>query len=430
MSAARILYVVLDGLGDRPVPALADRTPLEAAATPHLDRLAAAGQQGLVTTVGEGLAPESDVAVMAILGYDPRRYHAGRGPLEAVGVGLPFREGDLALRGNFATGGAGRRIVDRRVGRTLTSDEARALADALTAQLRLEAAPARVVVAASIGYRCAVVFYPEDGRLSAQVSNTDPAYARVGGLGVALSTFTDDVAVCQPLDDSAEAAAAAALVNEFTEKSRAILDAHPVNVRRQAEGKLPANLILLRDAGDHLPRVPSMTERFGLRWGCFVEMPVERGIARFLGMSVVEVPHRAGAPRADVYRAWAERALDVLPAHDALYLHLKGPDEPGHDGDAEGKRRVIEEIDAHFFGTLAPRLDLATTLVAVTADHATPCALRGHAADPVPLLLAGAGVAPDGAGRFTERAAAGGALGRLSGVEIVPLLVGRRTAGR
>ncbi|MDR7481903.1 MAG: alkaline phosphatase family protein [Armatimonadota bacterium] len=426
MSPAKILYVVLDGLGDRPTPALGGRTPLEAAATPHLDRLAAVGQQGLVTTVGEGIAPESDVAVTAILGYDPMRYHTGRGPLEALGVGLPFHDGDLALRGNFATGGEGRRIVDRRVGRTLTAEEARALAESVTAQVRLEAAPARVVVAASIGYRCAVVFYPQAGRLSAQVSNTDPAYARVGGLGVALNAFTEEVVPCTALEDTAEARAAAALVNEFTEKSRALLDAHPVNARRRAEGKLPANLILLRDGGDHLPRVPSMEERFGLRWGCFVEMPVERGIARSLGMSVVEVPHRAGAPRAEVYRAWAARALEVLPAHDGLYLHLKGPDEPGHDGDAEGKRRVIEEIDAHFFGTLLAGLDLAATLVAVTADHATPCALRGHAADPVPLLLAGAAVTGDGAGRFTERDAAGGALGRLRGVEIVPLLVARR----
>ncbi|MDR7521194.1 MAG: 2,3-bisphosphoglycerate-independent phosphoglycerate mutase [Armatimonadota bacterium] len=426
MSRTKILYVILDGAGDRPIAALGGRTPLEAAATPHLDRLAAAGQQGLVTTVGEGIAPESDVAVTAILGYDPMVYHAGRGPLEALGADLAFGDGDLALRGNFATGGEGRRILDRRVGRNLTSEEAHALAEAVTAQIRLESAPATVVVAASIGHRCAVVFHPLEGRLSAKISNTDPAYGRVGGLGVALATFKDEVAECVPLDDSAEARTAAALVNEFTWKSRAIMDAHPVNVRRRAEGKPPGNLILVRDGGDHLPSVPPMRERFGVRLGCFVEMPVERGIARYLGMGIVEVPHRAAAGRSEVYQAWARRALEVLPQFDGLYLHLKGPDEPGHDGDCPAKRRVIEEIDAHFFGTLLPGLALDEAVVAVTADHATPCELRGHSADPVPLLVSGAGTAPDGAGRFTESAAARGALGHLRGMEILPLLVGRR----
>lgn len=426
MSQAKILYVILDGLGDWPIAGLGGRTPLAAAATPHLDRLAAAGQQALVTTVGEGIAPESDVAVTAILGYDPTIYHAGRGPLEALGAGLDFKTGDLALRGNFATGGEGKKILDRRVGRNLLTEEARALADAVTSQIRLDTSPARVVVASSIGYRCAVVFYPVRGRLSGQVSNTDPAYARVGGLGVALPTFKEEVAECVPLDGSPDARAAAALINEFTVRSRAILDAHPVNARRQAEGKPAANLILVRDAGDHLPQVPPMRERFGITLGCFVEMPVERGIARYLGLGVVEVPHSASATRAEIYRGWARRAVEVLPQYDGLYLHLKGPDEPGHDGDADAKRRVIEEIDEHFFGTLLPAVDLSATVIAVTADHATPCALRGHSADPVPLVVAGAGTPADHAGRFTEADAVRGTLGHLRGVDILPLLVGRR----
>jgi 2,3-bisphosphoglycerate-independent phosphoglycerate mutase len=422
----KILYVILDGVGDRPIPSLGGRTPLEAAHTPHLDRLAASGEQGLVTTVGEGIAPESDVAVVAILGYDPMVYHVGRGPLEALGAGLDFGGGDLALRGNFATGGEGALIVDRRVGRNLSSVEARVLAEAVTAQINLESAPARVIAAATIGHRCAVVFYPTQGRLSAQISNTDPAYARIGGMGVARATFGNQVEECVPLDGSAEARAAAALVNEFTRKSRKIMDAHPLNAQRRAEGKLAGNLILLRDGGDHLPQVPSIHERFGVRLGCFVEMPVERGIARYLGMGVVEIPHGTSGSRAEAYHTWARRALEVLPQYDGLYMHLKGPDEPGHDGDFTAKQQVIEEIDAHFFGTLLPALDPSTAIVAVTADHATPCEVRGHSPDPVPLLIGGGVTTPDGAGRFTEAAAARGALGHLRGIEILPLLVGRR----
>ncbi|MDQ7843739.1 MAG: alkaline phosphatase family protein [Armatimonadota bacterium] len=417
----KILYVILDGLGDRPSPALGGQTPLEAAPTPHLDRLAAEGRQGTVITVGKGVAPESDVAVMAILGYDPLRYHAGRGPLEALGSGLPFKDGDLALRGNFATLGEGWTIVDRRVGRNLTSEEARALAEAVNSELRLRQGPADVTVRATIGHRCAVVFYPREGRLSAKISNTDPAYARMEGLGVAVVNPGREVMECTPLDDSPEAWISAELVNEFTRKSREIMDGHPVNQRRRAEGKPPGNVILVRDAGDHLPRVPSIKDRFGVEIGCFVEMPVERGIARLLGMSIIEVPPSA-RDRESAYRTWAHRAAEEIRRHGGLYLHLKGPDEPGHDGDCAAKRDVIALIDRAFFGELLPRIDRREVILAVTADHATPCALRGHSADPVPLLIAGPGVQPDATTAFGEREAAKGDLGLLFGVDIMPLL--------
>lgn len=418
----KILYVVLDGLGDRPVPELDGKTPLEAAPTANLDRLAAAGRQGTVITVGKGIAPESDVAVMAILGYDPLRYHAGRGPLEALGAGLAFHEGDLALRGNFATVGEGWEIVDRRVGRNLSSSEAQALASTVNEQVRLATTAVQVVLRATIGHRCVVVFHPREGRLSAKISNTDPAYARVGGLGVAKAHAGTQVEDCQPLDDSPEAWTAAELVNEFTRKSREVLDGHTVNRQRREQGRVPANLILLRDAGDHLPPVPSIRERFGVEFGCFVEMPVERGIATLLGMAIIEVPPSAG-DREGAYRTWARRAVDELPHHDGLYLHLKGPDEPGHDGDCAGKRDVIALIDRCFFGEVLPKLALDNTIIAVTADHATPCAMRGHSADPVPLLVAGGGLTPDGSHTFSEREAASGALGLLLGVDIMPLLV-------
>lgn len=419
----RVLYVILDGLGDRPVPELDGRTPLEAAATPNLDRLADAGRQGTVITVGKGIAPESDVAVMAVLGYDPMRYHAGRGPLEALGAGLPFRDGDLALRGNFATVGEGWSIVDRRVGRNLTSPEAKALADAVTEQVRLQQGPADFVVRASRGHRCAVVLYPREGRLSAQITNTDPAYARLKGMGVAKAVAGNTVEECTPLDDSPEAWISAELVNEFTRKSREAMDAHAVNQRRRAEGKMPGNAILVRDAGDHLPAVPSMQERFGIAFGCFVEMPVERGIATLLGMTVIEVPPSEGNVEA-VYRQWAHRAAEEIGRHGGLYMHLKGPDEPGHDGNAAAKRDIIALIDRAFFGELLPRLDLRDVLVAVTADHATPCGLKTHSDDPVPLLVSGAGIKPDTTRRYSEREAAGGDLGVLAGVDIMPLLTG------
>jgi 2,3-bisphosphoglycerate-independent phosphoglycerate mutase len=182
----KLLYVCLDGLGDDPVPELDHRTPLEAAETPFLDALATRGSTGTVVTVGPGIAPESDIAVFAILGYDPREEHPGRGVVEAVGVGMDFRDGDLAYRVNFATADWPR-IVDRRVGRDLTSEESQALATEVNERLRLPGATFEL--RATVEHRGVLVIRADEGTLSAEVTNTDPAYAKQGSLGVALETF-------------------------------------------------------------------------------------------------------------------------------------------------------------------------------------------------------------------------------------------------
>jgi 2,3-bisphosphoglycerate-independent phosphoglycerate mutase len=412
----RLLYVCLDGLGDDPVPEFDGRTPLEAARTPFLDRLAERGATGSVVTVGEGIAPESDIAVFAILGYDPREEHPGRGVVEAVGVGMGFQDGDLAYRVNFATA-EWPRIVDRRVGRDLTSEESAALAREVNERLRLPGASFEL--RATVEHRGALVIRAEDGDLSANVTNTDPAYRKEGHLGVALETFEPEVARCEPLDASEGARRAADLTNAFVEESARILDASEVNAERRRRGKLPGNLILTRDGGDHRPRLEPIDRRFGPSWGCFVEMPVERGIAMLLGMAPVDAPRLA---READYASWASLAAEALEGYDALYVHIKGPDVPAHDGRAEDKRDVIELIDRAFFGEVLPRIDQSRTIVAVTADHSTSCVRKAHTAEPVPLVVSGPGVAADGSTTFGERACAEGSLGRLRGVEIVPRL--------
>jgi 2,3-bisphosphoglycerate-independent phosphoglycerate mutase len=414
----QLLYVCLDGLGDDPVPELDGRTPLEAAATPVLDRLAAGGSQGLVHTVGRGIAPESDIAVFAILGYDPREDHPGRGVLEALGAGMDFQDGDLALRVNFATQEDGV-IVDRRVGRDLPSDQAAALADEVNRSLDLPGAT--FVLRATVEHRGALVVRSVDGRLSANVTNTDPAYAKEGSLGVALETFESRAARAEPLDDSEEARRAAELTNTFVAGAAAVLERSSINAARRSEGRLAANLVLTRDGGDHVPDLEPIRDRFGPEWGCFVEMPVERGIALVLGMGEVDTP--TGMARREQYAAWAELAADALGGYDALYVHIKGPDVPAHDGRADEKRRVIEDIDASFFAEILPGLDRRKVVLAVTADHATSCVRRAHTSDPVPLVVNGPGVASDATAAFGERAASGGALGVLMGIEIVPRLV-------
>ncbi|HEX8099069.1 MAG TPA: 2,3-bisphosphoglycerate-independent phosphoglycerate mutase [Actinomycetota bacterium] len=414
----QLVYVCLDGLGDDPIPELGGRTPLEAARTPALDGLAARGALGLVHTVGEDVAPESDIAVFAILGYDPRLDHPGRGVLEALGAGMDFRDGDLAHRVNFATQDGGV-IIDRRVGRDLPSDDAEALAKEVNGTLELS--DADFELRATVEHRGAVVIRVRDGGLSANVTNTDPAYAKQGSLGVALEEFEDRVARAEPLDDTVEAARAADLTNAFVEGSAAILERSEVNRRRRQEGRLAANLILTRDAGDHIPQLTPIKERFGPEWGCFVEMPVERGISMVLGMAPVDAPSMPA--RQEQYSAWAALAAEALGGYDALYIHIKGPDVPAHDGNAEEKLRVIEDIDSAFFAELLPRINSNRTLMAVTADHSTSCVRKAHTADPVPLVVSGPRVRADGSSSFGERAAREGGLGTMLGPEIVPRLV-------
>lgn len=420
---ARLLYVCLDGLGDDPIPEFGGRTPLEAAETPLLDDLARRGRTGTCVTVGPGIAPESDIAVFAILGYDPREEHPGRGVVEAVGCGMDFRDRDLAYRINFATADWPR-IIDRRVGRDLSSEEAQALALEVNRKLKLPGATFEL--RATVEHRGALVIRDDAAPLSAQVANTDPAYRKEGSLGVALETFEPEVARAEPLEDTEAAHRAAELTNAFVEGAAKILDASEINRERRAAGRLPANLILTRDGGDHLPELQRIRDRFGPSWGCFVEMPVERGIAIMLGMVPVDAPRlKVDAPgrTGDAeYAKWAHLAADALAGFDALYVHIKGPDVPAHDGRFEDKRDVISTIDRAFFGELLPLIDPGSTIVAVIADHSTSSVRKAHTAEPVPLLVSGGPVRPDGSTGYGERACSNGSLGEVRGVGVMPRL--------
>ena len=419
----KVIYVVLDGLGDDPLAELGDRTPLEAAHTPNLDALAARGINGSVYTVGKGIAPESDIAVFSVLGYDPRVHHSGRGPMEALGSGMEVRDGDLVYRINFATVGSdGIEIVDRRVGRNLTSAESQALAVEANAKIRLEGAECELL--ATVEHRGVLRIRRTDGKaLSAEVTNTDPAYDRIGALGVAKLTFEERVQICRPLEgyeDEEPAVVAAELTNTYLREVFRVLDASLVNDARRNEQKMPGNIVLTRDGGDHLPHPPSFEERFGARWGCFVEMPVERGISMVLGMGQIEVPMMTGSAD-EQYTTWAQQALMSIREYDGLYIHIKGPDVPAHDGRAQDKLTNIEAIDRSFFGKLLPQLG-DDVIIAVTADHATSCARKAHTDEPVPLLITGPGITADTVTTFGERVAPEGALGTLQGLEIMERL--------
>ncbi len=414
----RLIYLVLDGAADS---TSAGETSLEIARTQALDKLATVSIGGLMYPIEEGVAPESDAAVLSLLSYDPHRYYTGRGPLEALGAGIEIREGyEVAFRANFATINEDTlEIVDRRVGRSLTSSEARKLGAAVDGlELGLYGGYARVK--ATVGHRAVVVIGSRSHRLSDEVDNTDPAYAKVGSFSVARPSFEKRIARCKPLRDTPEAKATADLVNEFTMRAIEILSKHPVNLERVARSQPKANAILLRDSGSALPRVEPISKKFGVKFGAVVEMPVELGIAKLLGMEVAEVEEPTGNKAHD-YSRRLEAVLNLLKRVDAVYVHLKGPDEPGHDGLLSEKAKAIEEIDRFFVEPLLEAVNLGETAVIVTADHATPPSAKSHTGDPVPVLLHVPGVEGDRLRRFTERECAKGSLGMLPhGWELLP----------
>jgi 2,3-bisphosphoglycerate-independent phosphoglycerate mutase len=420
----KILYIVLDGLGDLPIKELNNKTPLETALTPNIDRLAQRGKTGIVYPAAKGIAPESDIAVISLLGYDAHKYYTGRGPLEAFAEGLNINDGNLALRVNFATAkDDGKTILDRRVGRNLTTDEATALAKEINSKVTLSSATFEFKN--TIGHRGVLVIRGIRSKLSGWITNTDPAYTREGVFGVAKEKFENFVVESSPMtgyENSEEAHEAASLLNEFTQKSHKILSESYVNKKRISENKLAANIILSRDAGDHLPKFPPIATCYNIKFGSFVEMPVEKGIALLTGMEVIAVPSSSGHLDVD-YPVWAKIALDSIKKYDAIYVHIKGPDEPAHDGNFRKKKEVIEAIDKFFFTNLLAKLDINNTILAVTSDHSTVCAIKAHSADPVPLLITGGNIKPDGSLSFSEKAAKLGSLGELNGRDIMPLLV-------
>jgi len=405
---------LLDGVGDLPHPDLAGKTPLEAATTRNMDVLAKNGSMGQVISVGKGIAPESDIAVFNMLGYKFQHSdYVGRGVIEAIGIGVDFKDGDLALRGNFATLDNEGKIIDRRAGRKIEREDTEKISQEIEKKIRFSNPNTSVVVAPTVDHRV-IVRLRDSKPLSSEISNTDPAYARVDGMGIAkaVSDFMK-IEKCIPLEQTEDAASAAILVNEFTEQSLEIMKKSDVNKQRSQKNKKLLNSILLRDAGNKYPNVKPINDLHSMNFSCIVDMPVEVGISNILKMKTFN------AGGLTDYEGKASVAAQATETENAIYVHLKGPDDFGHDGDAIGKMKNIEEIDKRFFGTLLDHIDVSKIAVMISADHSTPCIYKGHSDDPVPLLISGDMIANDDAQRFTEAEAKKGAIGLIEGAQVV-----------
>ena len=414
-SNINMIYVLLDGVGDLPHPDLDGKTPLEAANTPTLDKIASNGSIGEVISVGKGIAPESDIAVFNMLGYKfEHSDYAGRGVIEAIGVGIDFKNGDLALRGNYSTLNDEGTITDRRAGRHIEKEDAEGVAKELEEKIKFSIPGTKIVVAPTIGHRVTVRIRASNQKLSARITNTDPAYSNIGGMGVA-KAVGDFLRIekCLPLDDIEDSKFTANLVNEFSEQSIKIMKDSEINKKRKEQNKKQLSCILLRDAGNKYPDVPPINEKHKMKFSCIVDMPVELGISEVLKMKAFE------AGGLTDYEEKAKVAAKAMETHNAIYVHLKGPDEFGHDGDAIGKMKNIEEIDQRFFKTLVENIDSSNVAIIISADHSTPCINKGHSDDPVPVVVSADFIKNDGTTRMTEEQAKKGSIGLLQGAEVV-----------
>jgi len=397
MTASRILFIVLDGISDRPCPALGGTTPLAAAKTPVLDKLAQEGCCGIMDTIAPGIRPGSDTAHLALLGYDPYKYYTGRGPLECEGSGIHMEPGMIGFRCNYATQSKEGLVIDRRAGRI---HDTAALSAAIQDGVDLSAFGVEFIFRSGAGHRAALALKGEG--IGHCVTSNDPKKEGVKPLTVNAIKKT-------PAHEKT-----AAVCNEFIRQSTKILFEHAVNRDRLAKNLNPANVVLMRGAGE-MGNFEPFSAKYGLSGSVISAASLINGIGSAVKLSHVSVPGITGSQDSNIAGKIAA-AKKELETKEFVLVNIKGADESGHDGLAEQKRNFIEKMDA----ALEPLLDLPGCILIICADHSTPCTIKDHSADPVPVLIRGEGVRVDDVMRFDEYACAKGGLNRITGAALMP----------
>ncbi len=401
---SKILLIVLDGLTDR-----GKKTPLSSARHPNLDRLAREGISGQFFSIGRGIKPGSDVAHLSILGYDPKKYYEGRGVYEDLGAGVELQHGDVCFRANAATVNDKFKIIDRRAGRDgyrlaelfelINMMKINDVFDTTNGKMLDDV---EVIARHTTEHRGVVVLRGKN--LSAKITSTDP------------HTLTE-VQKSHALENTDEAHRTASVINHLTRKVYEIFSKSPVNQDRLKKGKRPANMLLLRGAGMYEETV-SFRQKYGLGAACIAGGALYKGIARDVGMNVIDVKGADATVRTNL-GGKARAAIDALKTHDFVFVHIKGADACGHDGDFLAKKKFVERFDKEFFAKIRG----VNAIKAVLSDHSTPVSVKDHTADPTVILIHGEPVRPDSVKKFDEFSAMHGGLGIVNGKELMPMLL-------
>ena len=377
----KILLIVIDGFGDRPISQLENKTPLEAAKTPNLDFLAKNGICGLIDPFlfpGQDY-PASDTCHLSLFGYEPKIYYLGRGPYEAAGVGIKLREGDVALRVNFAAVDENLKVIDRRAGRI---EKTQPLIKALS-QIKIKGI--KFILKKSYGHRAVLVLRGKN--ISPAIPDNDPQ--KVGE----------------------RVRKTAKILDEFLNKTHQILENHPLNKKRIKNGLLPANYLLVRGAGQ-FKETPSFNKKYGFNSCCIAGGALYKGIAKILGMDLIKVKGATGFSNTNLKGKFLT-AKNALRKYDFIFLHIKATDSLAEDGNFFGKKEFIEKIDKN----LKPLVNLKNVLIVITADHSTCSLLKRHCSEPIPILIYGSG--KNGVRKFSERACKKGKLGEINQLDLM-----------
>jgi len=407
----KIILIVIDGLGDTPVPQFGNKTPLEKAETPNLDFLAKNGISGLVLPwVEKGKLPTSEGTHLALFGFDPKKSNPGRGVLEVLGIGMEILPGDVCLRGNFATVNEEMKILDRRAGRI---EETEPLIEAISnikgaetlSHLPPRAATrhsaiedVKFLIKKAFSHRIGIVMRGVQSslKLSSEISDGDPKKVGVRPKKI------------KPLKKSAEFTAR--VLNEFLEKAHLILKTHPLNKER----KFPANYILVRGAGK-LKKFLDFSKKYKLRAGCIAGGTLYKGIGKYLGMDLIKVEGANGLPNTNL-KGKILAAKNALKNHDFVFLHIKAADNLAEDGNFFGKKEFIEKIDKN----LGPMINLKNVLLIVTGDHSTSSLQKNHCKNPNPILIFGAKKnGSDASLKFSEKECQKGKFGKIKQIDLM-----------
>ena len=381
MKDMKYIVILCDGMADEPLEMLGGKTPLEAAGTVNMDRLAADSEIGMVRTVPEGMSPGSDTANLSVIGYNPEKYYSGRSPLEALSIGAEMEDGDVSFRCNLVTlseeeeSYEDRHILDHSSGE-IPTEEAAELVEALKNGLKQEGYTFYV----GTSYRHLLI--EKNGKIIDLTPPHDILTKRIG-----------DYLPSDPV------------LRDMMIRSYEILKDHPVNVRRRAEGKNPANSAWFWGAGTR-PALTSFEEKNGVKGAMISAVDLLKGIAVGAGMHNIVVEGANGGLHTN-YRGKGQAAVKALTedGYDFVYVHIEAPDEMGHQGSAEDKIQAIESIDREIIGPVADALGQAGVefRMLILPDHPTPVRVRTHTSDPVPYLLYDSVKAQKGCSEYSER---------------------------